>query len=189
MTGQALVGEKPALIQLIVLEHERPLLVRVTTQANRAYAAGQLDRLRSIQRAVLLMTIAAIHGAFRDFVMKRTGKLCFDFAVAVEAQGWRLLPQDIRMSGFLMRVVTVVTGHRVYVVLVLLKAALAETFFLVTARAHGHNVPGRGFTWIENSDRPAACFDVLFARSVTHFAPFCGRDKLLAFDGGEVRCA
>ena len=68
-----------------VLENERTLFVRVTFDTRRVDADRKFC-LFLFESSVRIMTIAAFHRSFEDFVMKRLGKLRFRFAVTADAE-------------------------------------------------------------------------------------------------------
>ena len=64
---------------------ERPLFVRVTFNAGCISARGQA-RLFEFETAMRVMTIAATHRTFHNFVMEGHGESRFNFAVATETK-------------------------------------------------------------------------------------------------------
>jgi len=68
-----------------VLISEWPLFVRVTFNASSISAGGQ-SRLFKFETAMRVVTIAATHRAFHNFVMKGHGKGRFHFAVTTQTE-------------------------------------------------------------------------------------------------------
>lgn len=67
------------------------LLISVTLNTS-SVCTGSQPRLFEFETAVRIVTVAAAHGAFEDFMMKRQVKLVLDLRVAAYAQ--------LRLTGF-----------------------------------------------------------------------------------------
>lgn len=91
------------------------------------------------------------------------------------------------MRHLLMRNMAIVASDVLDIVLILVKAALANALLLVTGRAHGHHLPRRGFAGIEDRAYTPTRLHVLTPWPVTHLAALDRRNILRALDGGEVR--
>ena len=72
---------------------EWTLLVHVTLNASCIRACCQPGLLQ-FKATVRIMAIAALYGAFKNFVMKRLGEVRFDFAVTAHAKLWLAHLQD-----------------------------------------------------------------------------------------------
>ena len=68
-----------------VFVNKWPLLIGVTLNTG-SVCSGRQPRLFEFETAVGIVTVAAAHGAFEDFVMKRQVKLVFDLRMAADAQ-------------------------------------------------------------------------------------------------------
>ena len=68
-----------------VFVSERTLLVGMALYARRICARCQ-SCLLELEAAVRIVTVAALHRAFENFVMKRFAKVGFNFIVATEAE-------------------------------------------------------------------------------------------------------
>ena len=66
---------------------ERTLFVGVTLNATCVRACCQPGLLQ-FKATVRIMAIAALYGAFKNFVMERLGEVRFDFAVTAHAKLW-----------------------------------------------------------------------------------------------------
>ena len=80
MTCHAAIG-----LERCVLVSERSLLVRMTLYARRVRAGGQ-PGLLELETAVRIVTVAALHRAFEDLVMKRLVEVGLNFVVAAYAE-------------------------------------------------------------------------------------------------------
>ena len=70
-----------------VLVNKWPLLIGVTLNTS-SVRTGSQPRLFEFETAVRIVTVAAAHGAFEDFMMKRQIKLVLDLRMAANAQLW-----------------------------------------------------------------------------------------------------
>lgn len=68
-----------------VFVNERTLLVGMALHARGICASGQ-SRLLQFKTAVWIVTIAALHHAFEDFVMKGLVEIGLNFVVAANAE-------------------------------------------------------------------------------------------------------
>ena len=68
-----------------MFERERTLLVGVALNTRRVRAGGQ-PGLLELETAVRIVTVAALHRAFEDLVMKRLVEVGLNFVVAAYAQ-------------------------------------------------------------------------------------------------------
>jgi len=68
-----------------VLEDERALFIRVAFNTRHINADREL-RLLLFKTSVRIMTIAAFHRSFQNFMVKRLGKLRFRFGMAAHAE-------------------------------------------------------------------------------------------------------
>ena len=68
-----------------VLVNKGPLLIGVTLNTS-SVRTGSQPRLFEFETAVRIVTVAAAHGAFEDFMMKRQVKLVLDLRMAANAQ-------------------------------------------------------------------------------------------------------
>ena len=86
-----------------VLEHKRPLLVRVTFKANRILRGGS-PHLFGFHRAVDVMAIAALDQPFIHAMMERHVELSFLLQMAPIAKlGLGLYEQKLRCCGVVRR--------------------------------------------------------------------------------------
>jgi len=180
VTSQTSVGS-----QRDVLEHERPLFIRMTPHADSAQTPDRLHCLGDIERSMLLMAITTGHPPFRYLVVKRSGKLGANFPMAVIAESGRLVAEDVIVGHFLVRIMAIITGDHIHIVLILVKPTFADALFLVALSAHGDNFPRSGFARIEDVALTPG-LHVLTARAVTHLASLIRRNVLGTLDGGEV---
>jgi len=66
---------------------EWTLFVGVAFDAS-SVRAGRESGLLQLKSAVRIMAIAALYGAFKNFVMERLGEVRFDFAMTAHAKLW-----------------------------------------------------------------------------------------------------
>lgn len=70
-----------------VFESEWPLLIAVALDAGNVAAYSQLSLL-GLKSSVRIVTVAAFHGSFEHFVMKRFGELRLCFGMAAQTKLW-----------------------------------------------------------------------------------------------------
>ena len=173
-----------------VLERKRSLLVYVTLEASGIRARRQTGLLR-FESAVRVVTVAATHRAFQNFVMERHAELRLNFAVTTRAQlrivrlqhangrksrllGVRSRWQQVRTRRVAADLVSMgrVTIDAANVVAPVLAAAEVVALFLAgVTRKTSLGDLFRSLT-SEGDDLRlvAAAVDVRFARTVTRFA-------------------
>jgi hypothetical protein len=79
-----------------VFVNKWPLLIGVTLNTS-SVCTGSQPRLFKFETAVRIVTVAAAHGAFEDFMMKRQVKLVFDLRMAANTQLWLTSFKQFRM--------------------------------------------------------------------------------------------
>ena len=79
-----------------VFVNKWPLLIGVTLNTS-SVRTGSQPRLFEFETAMRIVTVAAAHGAFEDFMMKRQVKLVLDLRMAANAQLRLTCFQQFRM--------------------------------------------------------------------------------------------
>ena len=88
--------DAPVSLDRSVLVNKRTLLVYVTLDASSIGACRQ-SGLLELKSAVRIVTIAALHCAFKHLVMEREVELVFGLAVTTQAKLWLTLFEQLQI--------------------------------------------------------------------------------------------